>query len=50
MVEKAVDAEPKAGFRPHFYTSRIDQYCAQVIRLGATKSHAQDPSMKDPRA
>lgn len=52
MIEKAVDAETKAGLQPTSYIRKMDQRCQRGNRpahVTAAKAQAQGSSMKDPR-
>lgn len=50
LIEKAVNAEAKATFRPCFYARETDQYCFRRSRpILSTTTKSQGNSMKDPR-
>lgn len=52
LVEKTVDAEAKAAFRPRFYARETDQHCPQGSRLAnssITKAQDQSSFRKDLR-
>lgn len=50
IVEKMMNAKAKIALMSCFYTCETDQYGAQGNYLLATKSYAQNSSLRDPRA
>ena len=49
LVEKAVDAEARAAFRPCFYVCKTDKHSLQDSRPSAAKASTQGQLIKDPR-
>ena len=49
LVEKAVNAKPKAAFRPRSYACKTDKLCLQGSQPSAAKSGTQSQPIKEPR-